>query len=44
MHAITPIALAGLLLGAGCAALFGYCAYGFARVSLRMPRSKRRKG
>lgn len=35
MHAITPIALTVLLLGAGCAALFGYCAYVFASVFRR---------
>lgn len=44
MHAITPIALTELLLGAGCAVLFGYCAYVFASVGRRTARSRRRKG
>lgn len=47
MHAITPIVLTGILLGAGCALLFGYCAYVFASVGRRLmrgtARNKRRK-
>lgn len=47
MHAITPIVLTGILLGAGCTALFCYCAYVFASVGRRLmrdtARNKRRK-
>ena len=43
MHEITPIALAGVFLGAGCAALFGYCVYVFASVCCRPACNKRRK-
>lgn len=45
MHEITPIALTELFLGAGCAALFGYCVYIFVSVCCRRTaRSRRRKG
>ena len=43
MHEITPIALAGVFLGVGCAALFGYCVYVFASVCCRPACNKRRK-
>ena len=33
MHAITPIVLTALLIGAGCILLFAYSAYVFARVA-----------
>lgn len=45
MHAITPIALTELFLGAGCAVLFGYCVYVFVSVCChRTARSRRCKG
>lgn len=43
MHAITPIALTELILGAVCAVFFGYCVYLFVSIVLRPAHSKRRK-
>lgn len=43
MHAITPIALTELILGAVCAVFFGYCVYLFVSIVLRPAHIKRRK-
>ncbi|WP_297037453.1 hypothetical protein [uncultured Enorma sp.] len=41
MHAITPDVLVEVLIGAGCIALFAYCAFVFASVGWRVKRARR---
>lgn len=41
MHAITPDVLVEVLIGAGCIALFAYCAFVFASVGRRVKRARR---